>query len=67
MGVLHLAAALLIISNFTILVVKHEVPGVVGESVSIPCNCSPTLDTHPGDKPVLIIWYKDNAKLPIYR
>ena len=47
-------------------VVKHEVVGVVGSSVSIPCNCTPSY-SHTQDSPVLILWYKDKAKLPIYR
>ena len=47
-------------------VVKHEVVGVVGSSVSIPCNCTPSY-SHIPDTPVLILWYKDKAKLPIYR
>ena len=46
--------------------VKHEVVGVRGEAVGVPCNCSPAL-SHPGDHPALILWYKDRAKLPIYR
>jgi len=46
-------------------VVKHEVVGVVGEGVGIPCNCTPSY-SRPDDKPVLILWYKDKAKLPIY-
>ena len=47
-------------------VVKHEVVGVVGEGVAIPCNCTPGY-AHTGDRPALILWYKDKAKLPIYR
>ena len=47
-------------------VVKHEVVGVIGEGVAIPCNCTPSY-AHTGDKPALILWYKDKAKLPIYR
>ena len=47
-------------------VVKHEVVGVVGEGVAIPCNCTPGY-AHTGDRPALILWYKDRAKLPIYR
>ena len=47
-------------------VVKHEVVGVVGSSVSIPCNCTPSY-SHTQDSPVLILWYKNKAKLPIYR
>ena len=50
--------------NFS--VVKHEVVGVIGEGVAIPCNCTPA-HAHTGDKPALILWYKDKAKLPIYR
>lgn len=46
-------------------VVKHEVVGVIGEGVAIPCNCTPSY-AHTGDKPALILWYKDKAKLPIY-
>lgn len=46
-------------------VVKHEVVGVVGEGVAIPCNCTPAY-SHAGDKPALILWYKDKAKMPIY-
>ena len=45
---------------------KHEVVGVVGEGVAIPCNCTPGY-AHTGDRPALILWYKDKAKLPIYR
>ena len=62
---------------------KHEVVGVVGEKVTkttkywiiliflilkvaIPCNCTPTY-SQAGDKPALILWYKDKAKMPIYR
>ena len=40
--------------------------GVVGEGVAIPCNCTPAY-SHAGDKPALILWYKDKAKMPIYR
>ena len=47
-------------------VVKHEVVGVVGAVVAVPCNCTPSY-TLPGDRPALILWYKDRAKLPIYR
>ena len=47
-------------------VVKHEVVGVVGSSVSVPCNCTPSY-SNTRDSPVLILWYKDRAKLPIYR
>ena len=39
---------------------------VSGEKTAIPCDCTPT-SSHPEDKPVLILWYKDNGKLPIYR
>ena len=34
--------------------------------VAIPCNCTPTY-SRAGDKPALILWYKDKAKMPIYR
>lgn len=47
-------------------VVKHEVVGVIGEGVAVPCNCTPS-SSHPGDRPALILWYKDRANLPIYR
>ena len=69
--------------KFSFSVVKHEVVGVVGEKVTkttkywisliflilkvaIPCNCTPTY-SQAGDKPALILWYKDKAKMPIYR
>ena len=48
------------------LVVKHEVVGVIGETVAVPCNCTPAY-SHLADKPALILWYKDRSKLPIYR
>ena len=47
-------------------VVKHEVVGVVGAVVAVPYNCTPSYAL-PGDRPALILWYKDRAKLPIYR
>ena len=47
-------------------VVKHEVVGVIGEAVAVPCNCTPAY-SHLADKPALILWYKDRSKLPIYR
>ena len=47
-------------------VVKHEVVGVIGEAVAVPCNCTPS-HSQPGDRPALILWYKDRANLPIYR
>ena len=47
-------------------VVKHEVVGVIGETVAVPCNCTPAY-SHLADKPALILWYKDRSKLPIYR
>jgi len=46
-------------------VTKHEVVAVSGEKTAIPCDCTPT-SNHADDKPVLILWYKDQAKLPIY-
>jgi len=46
-------------------VTKHEVVAVAGEKTAIPCDCTPT-SSHPEDKPVLILWYKDQGKLPIY-
>ena len=46
--------------------VKHEVVGVIGETVAVPCNCTPAY-SHLADKPALILWYKDRSKLPIYR
>ena len=45
---------------------KHEVVGVIGEAVAVPCNCTPAY-SHLADKPALILWYKDRSKLPIYR
>ena len=45
---------------------KHEVVGVIGETVAVPCNCTPAY-SHLADKPALILWYKDRSKLPIYR
>ena len=53
-------------SRLVFSVVKHEVVGVVGSSVSVPCNCTPSY-SNTRDSPVLILWYKDRAKLPIYR
>ena len=52
--------------NDFFLVVKHEVVGVIGETVAVPCNCTPAY-SHLADKPALILWYKDRSKLPIYR
>ena len=49
-----------------IAVVKQEVVGVVGAGVAIPCNCTPSYQEQE-DRPVLILWYKDTSKLPIYR
>ena len=51
---------------FLFSVVKHEVVGVIGETVAVPCNCTPAY-SHLADKPALILWYKDRSKLPIYR
>ena len=43
-----------------------QVMGVVGAGVAIPCNCTPSYQEQE-DRPVLILWYKDTSKLPIYR
>ena len=51
---------------FVTAVVKHEVVGVIGERVAVPCNCTPAY-SHLADSPALILWYKDRSKLPIYR
>ncbi|XP_042214593.1 nectin-4-like [Homarus americanus] len=43
--------------------VSVTVDGVEGESASVPCDLFPT---DPKDKVNLILWYKDEAKDPIY-
>jgi hypothetical protein len=56
----------MITKSYCFSVTKHEVVAVSGEKTAIPCDCTPT-SNHADDKPVLILWYKDQAKLPIYR
>ena len=51
------------IDFFLFSVVKHEIVGVIGETVALPCNCSPAW---PADGPHFV-WYKDRSTLPIYR
>ena len=65
-GLVIMVSIIIMIMLLFVPVVKHEVVGVVGAVVAVPCNCTPSYSL-PGDRPALILWYKDRAKLPIYR
>ena len=41
-----------------------NIEGVAGDKISIPCNITATT---PNDAVSLILWYKDDSTVPIYR
>ena len=44
----------------------HNVETVMGSQAELPCDVAPA-PTVPGDRFVLVLWYKDGIGTPIYR